>query len=635
MKFIFSSVVASILFLSCEAINTKYKQSGSEVDRSRQVKKSPRQHGGAIVKRFKGRDEVSFKIGRGDKARVVMASDFDDVEYSIAQPGRGRKNPSYKKLDRMGGAKKRKEEVNGQAVDAQTVKLRNGRGGEVKVKAEIKGNGKKNRSLAESTTVAILNPGSRLNVCYETVKLVNYVGEPIEMKVSLCDIKSGLVHSGDDGVLSGTFEGNDGSELLSIPQSSESGWSVISFTPTSAGMYSFVIDVDAQYGGEVFERQASDSIMVVEKQLESIESVSIGMEDDSAKMVIKVILADGYVPSEDDAFIVSADIVDGMNQTIVTASAMADMEAESTLQVIIQPEWFPANDISGYSVEYLRISSANLVVPLIIAEGIPIEATSEIFHRRRLSESAERRDLRMSQGIRPPQSEVGDSGNLHRQLQSTQIIASHGWCSGDAWRDDLPGTDKFEDFDQNRSHREFAELLLEFGESYESGNACSIIAHSQGGLAALTLHAYYWSCLDNGDSDRRLIQSVGTPYQGTSLAKFAPLGSLFGVGCGLLVESTYVGASLFLLGIPFWARSAVNYYTTSFEFKLFRYDYCNIVTDIFLDDPDDGTTERWAGQLLGANNRGHTEGWCHIRGMRDPPQTTDSMRNAEMLAYAA
>lgn len=63
-----------------------------------------------------------------------------------------------------------------------------------------------------------------------------------------------------------------------------------------------------------------------------------------------------------------------------------------------------------------------------------------------------------------------------------------------------------------------------------------------------------------------------------------------------------------------------------------RYDYCNLATDPFLSDPDDGVVERAAGQLPGANNRGHKTGWCHTTSMRDPGQTTDSARNADMNA---
>jgi hypothetical protein len=97
---------------------------------------------------------------------------------------------------------------------------------------------------------------------------------------------------------------------------------------------------------------------------------------------------------------------------------------------------------------------------------------------------------------------------------------------------------------------------------------------------------------------------------------------------------TYDGASLWLSGIPSWARSRVYYHTTSFKDVWWRYDYCHIATDLFLSDPDDGTTEKWSGQLSGANNLGHKTNWCHTSGMRDTPQYLDSSRNANMNSNA-
>ena len=98
---------------------------------------------------------------------------------------------------------------------------------------------------------------------------------------------------------------------------------------------------------------------------------------------------------------------------------------------------------------------------------------------------------------------------------------------------------------------------------------------------------------------------------------------------------TYSGAASWLSGIPSWARAKVHYSTTSFTDVWYRYDYCNVATDLFLNDPDDGVVERDYAQLPGANNRGHKTGWCHTSGMRDPAQTSDSARNAEMNTNAA
>ena len=165
-------------------------------------------------------------------------------------------------------------------------------------------------------------------------------------------------------------------------------------------------------------------------------------------------------------------------------------------------------------------------------------------------------------------------------------------------------------------------------------DGCGIIAHSQGGLASLHLYAKKWSCLDYSLVSGRMIQSVGSPYQGTPLAgNLAALGKVFDVGCGYNDSLTISGADTWLATIPNWARAQVTYHTTSFE-DGFWYDYCHLGTDAILNDPDDGIVEYARAQLPGGNNAGHKEGWCHNDGMRDPKQTNDPARNSIMNSYA-
>jgi hypothetical protein len=212
------------------------------------------------------------------------------------------------------------------------------------------------------------------------------------------------------------------------------------------------------------------------------------------------------------------------------------------------------------------------------------------------------------------------------------LMLIHGYCSGGVWpTSHFSQYAVFLDANQNRTHDQFAQLIGNYGSQFSSFGA---VAHSQGGAASLHLYTYYWSGLDYSTGSR-LIQSVGTPYQGTALAGLAAvLGQIFGVGCGTNWDLTYDGASLWLAGIPSWARSRVYYFTTAFKDVWWRYDYCHIASDLLLSDPDDGTTERWAGQLSGANNMGHKTGWCHTSGMRDPAQYTDYSRNSNMNTYA-
>jgi hypothetical protein len=146
----------------------------------------------------------------------------------------------------------------------------------------------------------------------------------------------------------------------------------------------------------------------------------------------------------------------------------------------------------------------------------------------------------------------------------------------------------------------------------------------------LHLSTFYWSGLDWSQGER-LIQSVGTPYQGTPLAgDAAVLGSIFGSGCGSNADLAPAGAAAWLSLIPTANRAQVWYWSTSFTDRPFQIDFCNFISGLLLTDPEDGVVERSRAQLPGANNMGHTEGWCHTAGMRDPAQTTDSNRNAQM-----
>ena len=236
-------------------------------------------------------------------------------------------------------------------------------------------------------------------------------------------------------------------------------------------------------------------------------------------------------------------------------------------------------------------------------------------------------DEAMTQGVRP-RAQNADKG------VGTRLLLVHGYCSGGVWPTaQFSNASTFADYNQNRTHDQFARLIQSFGATW---NSFGVVAHSQGGAASLHLYTYYWSGLDYA-TGARLIQSVGTPYQGTNLAGIlATLGSWFGVGCSTNNDLTYSGASSWLAGIPTSSRAKVNYYTTSFKLtNWYTNDYCQFATDLVLSDPEDGTTEQAKGQLSGGVNRGHVTGQCHTSGMRDPAQTQNASRNATMNTNAA
>jgi len=135
----------------------------------------------------------------------------------------------------------------------------------------------------------------------------------------------------------------------------------------------------------------------------------------------------------------------------------------------------------------------------------------------------------------------------------------------------------------------------------------------------------------------RVVQSVGSPYQGTSLAGFlADLGRIFGLGCGSNYDLSRAGAANWLAKIPMNARKDVYYYTTQYDdYWWLLSNNCVTAGNVVLNKPNDGTTELQYGQLTGANAAGHKKAWCHTNGMKYPAQCKDAARNKEMNEKAA
>ncbi|MCY2960640.1 MAG: hypothetical protein NTY35_10785 [Planctomycetota bacterium] len=218
---------------------------------------------------------------------------------------------------------------------------------------------------------------------------------------------------------------------------------------------------------------------------------------------------------------------------------------------------------------------------------------------------------------------VGPRTQAGPVLLRPALALVHGYCSGGSIWPAAHFTQpklEFLDPNANRTHDQFALLLRQ---ATSAQTSFGVVAHSQGGMAALHLLTYYASGLDHATGPR-LIQSVGSPYQGT------PLASLGFFACGVNNDMTTGGAPIWLAGIPTWARSKVYYWTTQNSGSA-----CSALANLWLGQPNDGTTERDRGQLPGANSMGHITGWCHTTGMSNPASYTDATLNAERNAQAA
>ncbi|MCD9033422.1 conditioned medium factor [Luteimonas sp. Y-2-2-4F] len=301
---------------------------------------------------------------------------------------------------------------------------------------------------------------------------------------------------------------------------------------------------------------------------------------------------------------------------------------DGPLRLGLDPRWLArAGAQPPFELRGLRVEDADHFVPLATAERLPLALSARALPREGAA-AAVAIDERMRMGPRPAVAAPAAA------KAGGRLLLVHGYCSAGVWpQAQFAQASTFLDANQNRSHDQFAQRLRDFGAQWTSFGT---VAHSQGGAAALHLYSYYWSGLDNA-AGGRLMQSVGTPYQGTNLAGIiATIGNWFGAACGTNSNMTYDGASAWLAGIPAWARAQVHYHTTAFRTtNWWTNDYCHMASDLVLSDPEDGTVEQAYGQLPGATNRGHTVGQCHTTGMRDPAQYLDAARNAAMSANAA
>eukprot|EP00741_Cyanophora_paradoxa_P000946 tig00000448_g914.t1 len=217
----------------------------------------------------------------------------------------------------------------------------------------------------------------------------------------------------------------------------------------------------------------------------------------------------------------------------------------------------------------------------------------------------------------------------------TGLVVVHGYCAdgSDWYLSNFTDAVRFMDYGQGVSNDEFARRLSVFGSSLAT---CTLAAHSQGGMASLHMRNFYHSCLD-GNTNRtggaRLIQTVGTPFHGSSIAgRWASIFGLLGYGCGSVADLTPTGAELWLSYMRDEARRDVYYFATRSPAGELP---CDRRTDLLLLKPNDGATENLYNQLAGANSMGVTEAECHMDMMNYPSQTLNGSRNVDISRHAA
>ncbi|MFL7958504.1 choice-of-anchor X domain-containing protein [Xanthomonas vasicola] len=407
------------------------------------------------------------------------------------------------------------------------------------------------------------------------------------------------------------------------------------FQPTSEGTWiAQVIVRGHDQVGQAFVRTSEHVLPVLDTSLRLLGNALSARAAEGTRLTIAVpVAARGKAPSHYRVFgQVWGTDAKGKDLPVAWIGGMLTPQ-QGQLPLSLDERWIArAGARAPFTLRSLRIEDPDHYIPLVQAGTLPLQVPA--LRRVSIARASTAIDESMRMGPRPS-ALASAMATAQPQAAGSQLVLVHGYCSNGVWpQAQFTNASTFLDPKQNRSNDQFAQLLAQFASQWSS---FSTVAHSQGGMAALHLYTYYWSGLDKATGGR-VMQSVGTPYQGTNMAGvLATAGSRFGEGCGSNTDMTYDGAKAWLAGIPPDARAKVNYYTTSFakSKKWYTNDYCNAASDLVLKDPEDGVVEEVNAQLPGGVNLGHTTGQCHTTGMRDPAQYLDADRNAVMNANAA
>ncbi|PRP80254.1 conditioned medium factor (density-sensing factor) [Planoprotostelium fungivorum] len=315
---------------------------------------------------------------------------------------------------------------------------------------------------------------------------------------------------------------------------------------------------------------------------------------------------------------------------------LEEKDGKETLKLSLDMRWAAmANATAPFVLENVYVQDPESQIPLSRKQSMKLDTPSivaEYFFtavERPTTITKEMRRGRAPEGLLPKRSAEAKKG----------LMLLHGYCSTEnPWSDSkdlFTNGYYFLNPSASITNEQFAAKVIEFGKS-NGLTAYAIIGHSQGGMVATHILNYYFTGLDNLDTNKRLVQSVGTPYQGTTAAgSAANMAKSFGVACGSNFDLSIDGAKLWLSGISADTRENVYYYTTAYPDGGFFGDYCSLPMNLILQYPNDGTTEIKYADLPGANNMGTTKKWCHTKDMKYASQCTDKTRNALMNKNAA
>jgi hypothetical protein len=454
--------------------------------------------------------------------------------------------------------------------------------------------------------------------------VVKDVIQEAELDLVLPDGSEVDVPMHDDG-LHGDLEANDGIWGATV-------------TATEPGVYSAMAWVSGtDENGNAFLRTTQHLIPVVADSI-TFNGAATGSLIDKEHMSINIPV-NAKSDTTDKLFRAYAQVwgkdASGNDAPACWIGGMVEI-VSNTVSLELDLKWLSLSQVSTpLTLKKVVIQETANYIPLDQQDEIPVHTPSYVSKHVKsalaLKVDTITKEMRQGRRTRPLLSE------RNATAADGRLILIHGYCAGsNPWpANQFTQAAFFLNANANLNNQAFATKVFDWAEKQNGFPSYGVIGHSQGGMVGVHLLNYFETGLDDA-TGQRLIQSVGTPFQGCSAAgSAANLGKLFGAGCGSNTDLATDGAKLWLAGISPAARAEVNYYTTTYEQGKFFGDWCNLAMNAVLEWPNDGTTELDNAPIPGGKNMGNTEKWCHTTGMGYPPQYTDASRNSQMNAAAA
>jgi len=410
----------------------------------------------------------------------------------------------------------------------------------------------------------------------------------------------------------------------------------VEFTPTTAGSYRFRTKLSGVTADGVAVMRSTDHVHTVVN-----ECVKLGNQAllKLTSPLFASLLIPATVTNATPRVNVYAELFGhneaGQETSIAWVGGMVAPVTESgetTLDIHVDLRWVKlAAAKAPFTLKNIRVEDPNAHVPVAQVGSMPVVVASlhAMIFEQHINAMDEVTAITEEMRVGPRPDEYKLENNLQLDDASTGILLTHGYCSTtNPWQEKKEfwaecNTMFFLDSKAAISNDKFAERLYNFAK--EKGlTTYTVVGHSQGGMAAVHLNNYYWSGLDLVKNGAKLIQSVGTPYQGTNGASYT---WLLPNGCGSVDDLTRKGAAKWLAGIREDVRKNVTYYYTQGGSKA-----CNGLVNIVLSSPNDGTTESDWAPLPGANVGPNVpfENECHTTGMAFVAQYYNEVRNKRM-----